>query len=885
VHTTEQLNAALDGRYLVERLIGQGGMATVYLAKDLRHNRPVALKVLRPDLGAVVGVERFLSEIQVTANLQHPNLLPLFDSGAAGDLLYYVMPFVEGESLRARLQREKQLPVDEAIHLATAVGSALDYAHRHGVIHRDLKPENILLHEGQPLVADFGIALAVSNAGGNRITQTGLSLGTPQYMSPEQATGDRAIDGRTDIYSLGAVLYEMLTGEPPHTGSTSQAIIARVLTETPRSLRATRSSVPPFVEAAVTHALEKLPADRWATCKEFAEALAGTRAVPTDAETGARARAVGRRWYQRPATMVAGVAAFSFALGLLATSQRGGYAWTPRVYDVGLPDSAPISFTGGSPWGEGWRAVDIAPDGSFAIYVARRHDSTELWFRSLVDTTARPLPGTDGAYFPMLSPDASQVAYFVGKRLVVSPVAGGTAVTIGEVDRPRGGEWSESNGILIADNNGFQLRSFDPVVRSNRLLASRTRLCPMPSQATRNIVLCSWRQFDAQAIGSNPDRSMTLRLESSGLDSAAPPLVGTHGRLVGGSILVFLGFDGTLFAARVELAAGRAGRPTPVLGGVRREGFDAAGQFAIASNGTLVYVPGDNAERGRFATIRANAAPQELRIPEGTHLRFDVTRDGKRVVVVQVAADGTQELWVYDAESGGGERWLRGFYIGEPRWDPTGRRVAFQLLSTQSAPLVTVMGTPGTSTPLDTLLVGSQSVNVFEFRADSLLLGTALADGQQVPLRIDARTRPAERTAITKAAVFAQALSPDGRWLAYAAGTVGGWDNFVEPFPSGGRSMRLSPEGGLEPLWQSDRQIVYRAGASWFTVDFEPGRERPVGSPRKIASDPRFLDTQGRSNVLMPDGAILYVRGSPQTTGAFLRVIPRFTDEVRQRVP
>src|SRR5262245_9723655 len=270
-----QLNASLAGRYAVEREIGRGGMANVYLARDLRHARHVALKVLNPDLGAVLGVERFLSEIRVTANLQHPNLLPLFDSGEAEGLLYYVMPYVDGESLRAKLQREKQLPIDEAVHIATAVASALDYAHRHGVIHRDLKPENILLHEGQPVVADFGIALAVSNAGGGRITQTGLSLGTPHYMSPEQATGDRTIDARTDLYSLGAMTYEMLTGDPPHVGSTSQAIIARVLTEKPRSIRATRPNVPAHVEAAVDHALEKLPADRFASAKEFADALSG----------------------------------------------------------------------------------------------------------------------------------------------------------------------------------------------------------------------------------------------------------------------------------------------------------------------------------------------------------------------------------------------------------------------------------------------------------------------------------------------------------------------------------------------------------------------------------------------------------------------------------
>src|SRR5512138_1584100 len=227
---------AIGDRYRIEREIGAGGMATVYLAHDLRHDRNVALKVLKPDLGAVLGVERFLSEIKVTANLQHPNLLPLFDSGEAEGLLYYVMPYVEGESLRSRLDREKQLPIDEAIRISVAIANALEYAHNHGVIHRDLKPENILLQSGQPVIADFGIALAVSKAGGSRITQTGLSLGTPAYMSPEQATGDRVIDARSDIYSLAAVTYEMLVGDPPHTGSTVAAVIAKVLTEHPGSV-------------------------------------------------------------------------------------------------------------------------------------------------------------------------------------------------------------------------------------------------------------------------------------------------------------------------------------------------------------------------------------------------------------------------------------------------------------------------------------------------------------------------------------------------------------------------------------------------------------------------------------------------------------------------
>src|SRR5881296_3176087 len=269
-----QLAAALAEQYTIEREAGVGGMATVYVARDLKHDRHVALKVLRPDLAALLGVERFLSEIRVTAHLHHPHILPLFDSGQAGGLVYYVMPHVEGESLRQRLEREKQLPLETAIEITRAVASALDYAHRHGVIHRDIKPENILFQDGEAVVADFGIALALTAAAGSRLTETGLSLGTPQYMSPEQATGDRLIDARSDIYSLAAVLYELLAGEPPHTGPTVQSVIAKVVTARPRPLQQLRESVPPHVEAAVLKALAKLPADRFQTAAQFVDALA-----------------------------------------------------------------------------------------------------------------------------------------------------------------------------------------------------------------------------------------------------------------------------------------------------------------------------------------------------------------------------------------------------------------------------------------------------------------------------------------------------------------------------------------------------------------------------------------------------------------------------------
>lgn len=273
----ERLEQALGSRYRVERELGQGGMAVVFLAHDARHERAVAVKVLRPEISAEIGAERFLREIKLAAGLTHPHILPVYDSGEADGLLFYVMPSMEGRSLRERLDRERQLPLEESLRIAREVASALDYAHRRRVVHRDIKPENILLHEGNAMVADFGIGKALSNRAG--ITQTGIAVGTPAYMSPEQASGDVDVDGRSDLYSLGCVLYEMLTGEPPFTGATPQAIIAKRFVSPIPSVRTARD-VPVEVDDALSRALSRTPVDRFPTTADFAEAL---RQISTDA--------------------------------------------------------------------------------------------------------------------------------------------------------------------------------------------------------------------------------------------------------------------------------------------------------------------------------------------------------------------------------------------------------------------------------------------------------------------------------------------------------------------------------------------------------------------------------------------------------------------------
>jgi tRNA A-37 threonylcarbamoyl transferase component Bud32 len=343
---SSKLATALADRYRLERPLGQGGMATVYLAADLKHDRQVAIKVLKPELAAVLGAERFVQEIKTTAQLQHPHILPLFDSGSADGFLYYVMPYIEGETLRDKLNREKQLGIEEAIKITMEVADALDYAHRHGVIHRDIKPENILLHDGRPMVADFGIALAVSAAAGGRMTETGLSLGTPHYMSPEQAAAEKEITARSDVYSLASVLYEMLTGNPPHTGTSAQQIIMKIITEPVAAVTSLRKSVPPNVAAALSKALEKLPADRFESARAFADALAnpGFRTATSPAAA-------------LPAALPAYRLTALFALGFVLALAAAAWGWLRPAR------SAAVTFTQQTFRPEAIYRARFAPDG------------------------------------------------------------------------------------------------------------------------------------------------------------------------------------------------------------------------------------------------------------------------------------------------------------------------------------------------------------------------------------------------------------------------------------------------------------------------------------------------------------------------------------------
>ncbi len=648
----ERLAAALADRYRIERELGQGGMATVYLAQDLKHRRRVAIKVLHPELSAMLGPERFLREIELTASLQHPHILPLFDSGSADGFLYYVMPLVEGETLRARLEREQQLPVSDAVRIATEVADALQYAHERGVVHRDVKPENILLQNGHALVADFGIALAVQQAGGQRMTQTGLSLGTPQYMSPEQAMGERGIGPRSDIYALGAVTYEMLAGEPPFTGPTAQAIVAQVITEKPKPLATRRRSVPAYVEAAVHTALEKLPADRFGAAAEFAGAL-------TTHSFRARATGPGRPdgWRRHRATSASAVIAL-IALAAAAWGWRRGAGGVGRTNPLSAaagdhPWLATLSFPD-SALPEG--SFALSPDGSRLVYVARASAGTGLWVRDADALDPRPLPGTDSASYPAVSPDGRRVAFLEGHALrLVSPTGGPVTTVTDTLPSFSVIEWADNDHLLVSGHAGI-LRvpvrgvAWEQVTRLDAAAGEvfHTGGSPLPGgKAVLFVVI-------PRNYGDNSRFRIAVSDPATGRHRLLTP--GFWARYLNPGYLLVVRPDSTLVAVPFDAAKRRiTGAPVPLTVGTMI-GTDAFPQIAVARSGQLVFATGgSHTPRLSFARVRRDGAVALL---DSTWVGYarDVaaSRDGTRAAAsVEL---GTWDILVRDLRSGAASR-------------------------------------------------------------------------------------------------------------------------------------------------------------------------------------------------------------------------------------
>ena len=864
-----RLTTALGRSYRVERELGAGGMATVYLAHDLKHDRDVAIKVLHPDLGAALGGERFLTEIRTTARLQHPHILPLLDSGEADGLLYYVMPLVTGETLRARLERERQLPIAEAVRIAREVASALDYAHRHGVIHRDIKPENILLHDGSALVADFGIALAVQSAGGQRMTQTGLSLGTPQYMSPEQAMGERIIDARSDVYALGAVLYEMLSGDAPFIGSSVQAIVAKVLSEKPTPIHTLRDTVPLAIEQAVSTALAKLPADRFASAAEFATALSNTSGATFGAARMLTATPSSPRARVRTLASLGVGAAALFFVGRY-TNPTGARA---DGYDVGLPDTAQIAFTKNNRLG--LPAFAVSHGGAFVVYTADRGSSTQLWVRDLRSFDAHPIAGTEGAHGPVLSPDDQTVAFVSVGKLKTVAVGGGTVATLTDFQSYKGASWITAGRLLVAENSDVFF--VDPSSGSTR---PGPRLCLGPAEIPHHdLTICSERGTVYLVNTRDTSGRVFYPRVAGGADSTGrtPSLFGSGARVVDGRYLVFMSVEGALQAASFDPSTHAVGRVVRLLDGIRREGFSGAGQIALTAGGDLVYAPGENAEVGRLTRTKDGVAFDTLPLPPLAALRFDMTRDGRRLAVVKQGVRG-QELWVHDVATGRGNLWQSFWYIGEPRWNAEGTSLVFDMRRGIADSSVSLVGSPDASAApqsLATFLIASS------WRNASTLFGMANRERSIVQMNPARNNRPFDTLVIGDGVMSFPSVSPDGRWLTYLTNATG--KLALAPWPLNGTTYQAAE--GSEPEWMPDGSLAFWTIDQWhWRMKITGSGGTPFAPPQRWFRDPLLINTEYRSHLITPDGADLYLRGSGRSTGAYLRVIPNWVATMKRAV-
>jgi serine/threonine protein kinase/Tol biopolymer transport system component len=796
-------------------------MATVYLAHDVRHDRKVALKVLRPELAAVIGAERFLAEIKTTANLQHPHILPLHDSGEANGTVFYVMPFVEGESLRDRLTRVKQLPVNDAVRIATEVADALEYAHGHGVIHRDIKPENILLHGEHALVADFGIALAVSRSdGGTRMTETGMSLGTPHYMSPEQAMGEKDITPAADVYALGCVLYEMLTGEPPFVGATAQAIVAKLLTSEPEPITTLRKTVPPHVEAAVFTALQKLPADRFARAAEFAAALGGG---PQGGTGRVAARAIAT---PTPAPAARLTRLLPWAVAFLATLAAVlGWAGRPKKPDL-RPMISELEPPPGTEYSE-FRFGALSPDGRRLAFVGLAPTGgRQLWIRDLETGQVDSLAGTRGAEAPFWSPGGRSIGYFARHALWRIEVDGSAPRQLCP-SADVGGSWSSRDILLFTREGHPTTVSADG--------GTCTPVVGAWSDSTLTIVRPAWfpdgRHFAGrqrrQVVRSNVDGEAPTPMIDGATDVTfvAPDIAVFTRQGQTGADIIAQRFDPTHFSL--------TGEPVTLVDGVRSAGVvPSYGVVATA----LAYLK----------TAHVDAGP--LIVDERGKIIDSIVQQGswtlRRARNRPAVALGGLGLWIYDLARHTPSAVDPTTYYTFPVWSPGDSLLAVHDLTSCGVALVRL------ASGADTTLVDQSAEGTCFTPTDWSSDGTFLllaSSGNGTDRRgelwtLSLKSGTLDRVVSVEGTASAGVVSPDLRWLAYVSDETGALEVYIRPFREHGAAVRVSTSGGGLPRWRGDgRALFYQApDGSIVRVTVAAGTTLQLGSPEVLFRAPRW---------------------------------------------
>ena len=818
-----RLQSVVGNAYVVRRRIAAGGMASVYLADDVKHQRRVAIKVfVSDDLTSenTQNAQRFLSEIRVTARLQHPNVLPLFDSGAHAGLSYYVMPFVNGETLRDRLQRESPLPIDEALRLVHAIAGAMQHAHAEGVVHRDLKPANILLRDGQPLVADFGIALALADADEPRRTRSGMLIGTAHYMSPEQATGEQTIDARTDIYSLGAMLYEMLVGDPPHVASSTQGILAKVRAETPTAAHLLRETIPLSVSLAVDRALAKRPADRFQSMREFDEALADdvttgrTDPLTRASRNKSSENALSAPYFVRSPKIVY----TATAAGILLLIAAGVFAARDKRTDTVTPQNVAGTRFIVAPLADAaiGRAPSITPDGASLVYAGSAETGRRLFVRNVNELVARALPGTEGALNTFVSPDGKWIGFIsADDKLQQVPLSGGTPTVLAGAFRYSDAAWAGNSRIVISS---YGQQGLSWTSGSGGGLRRLTRLDTLRGESThgRPFVLPDARTMvflvshDRTGPGPEPGElaAMTLDTNATGAQPFVKLGIQSLGAVgyVDGWLLYVTSDGGGLMAVRFDSATRAVrGEPVRVLDQVDG-GIDVA---AIASNGTLLYT------RARDSNLpllvdSAGATKPLLHDVSGSFMNPRLSPDGRRVAL-QVTTKRGNDIWVYDLATNTPVHVTSSGSAVGATWTPDGRDVVY--FSTQGGTDAAWHAPIDGSTPPVRLLASDGIFGLSVSANGKELLFQRMINGRWSVWHADMFGDHAQKVLVSESYdALMPSLSPNGKWLAYAANESGRYEIYVRPYPGPGAAVQISQAGGAEPVWSRDGQRLYFRG-------------------------------------------------------------------------
>jgi len=894
---TDRLNAALEGRYRIERELGTGGMATVYLAEDLKHKRKVALKVLKPELAAVLGAERFVQEITTTASLQHPHILALFDSGTADGFLYYVMPFIQGETVRDKLNRETQLGVDEAVKIAVEVADALQYAHEQGVIHRDIKPENVLLANGRPMVADFGIALAVSAAAGGRMTETGLSLGTPHYMSPEQATAEKEITGRSDIYSLASVLYEMLAGQPPHLGGSAQQIIMKIIAEPVPPVTTLRKAVPTNVAAALAMALEKLPADRFASARAFAEAL-GSATFGAGLGVAGRAAGSGSAWRRADRRILATVAVAALGLGIFATTLALPFRATPPMTSrlvLQLPADQDLRASERMP------IIALSPkDDGFLYWRPETATRFQLMFRSWDRIPATPL--RHQAEYPccvVFSPRGDSLAYLTpSTRLLVAPVAGGIPRAVADTGLTQityiggGVDWGDDGwlyasaigGLVRVSPDGGPTELVAPLdtSRGDGMFAWPSVLPGARGVLVTVLPLQGLADMTRSSIGVVDLSTRRVRVLVQGVRALYAPT----------GHLVVAKHDGSLWAVPFDASALR-------VEGSERALPDTAtftlgsGDLALSTSGTLAYTRSVEQSYQPVWVDRTGAwRPVAEEVGSDVEMEPALSDDGRRVALTIGGADGRLDVWVRTIDGGTNSRLTtEGSNNFRPAWRPGTGTISYIFL-----------GSTTTSGQVhERAADGSGRANRIDTHDPRPVMGhTWSPDGRWLVYRTDDQTagngdimgiRPGVDSAptplvATEATEVSPAVSPDGRWLAYASNESGEVEVWVSPFPATNTGKyQVSLEGGAMPVWSpTGRELFYvDAQRRMIAVPVAPGPGFQRGTAQVLFAATDFMFSPNTQQYdLLPDGrTFLMIRGEKEASRHVV-VVFNFLEELKR---